>query len=87
MPKVELFGSAQLLAGRRALEVSGRTLGETLRNLAAEVPALVGTVLEADGRLTPAYTVNLNGRRFLRELNEPIASTDEVLLLSSLSGG
>jgi molybdopterin converting factor small subunit len=87
MPKVELYGSAQLLAGRRSLDVAGETLGEMLGNLAAQVPALVGTVLEADGRLTPAYTVNLNGLRFVRQLHEPVSATDEVLILSSLSGG
>jgi molybdopterin converting factor small subunit len=87
MPKVELYGSAQLLAGRRSLDVAGETLGEMLGNLAAQVPALVGTVLEADGRLTPAYTVNLNGLRFVRQMCEPVSATDEVLILSSLSGG
>ena len=84
---MELFGSAQLLAGRRTLEVAGDTLGDMLRNLAAEVPALIGTVLEPDGALTPAYIANLNGRRFVRQLREPIGPSDEVLILSSLSGG
>jgi molybdopterin converting factor small subunit len=87
VPKVELFGSAQLLAGRRALEVAGDTLGALLRNLAADVPALVGTVLEVDGGLTPAYTVNVNGLRFVRRLDERLEPSDEVLILSSLSGG
>ena len=87
MPKVELYGSAQLLAGRRSLDIPGDTLGDTLRNLAAEVPALIGTVLEPDGQLTPAYIVNLNGLRFVRRLQEPVTASDEVLILSSLSGG
>ena len=87
MARVELFGSAQLLAGRRALDIAGETLGEVLRNLVREAPPLVGTVLDAEGALTPAYTANLNGRRFVRRLDEPVTPTDEVLILSSLSGG
>lgn len=87
MPTIELYAQARLLAGRREVAVTGATLGEALRQLAAAHPALVGTVLEADGELTPAFTANVNGRRFSRDPDEPLDGSDEVLIISSLSGG
>ena len=80
-------GQAQILAGRRLVEVPGATLGEVLANLAVVVPALVGHVVEADGQLTRAYMANLNGMRFLLRMDEGIKAADAVLILSSLSGG
>ena len=60
---------------------------QVLRELAGKYPRLVGPVLEADGRPTAAYILNLNGARFLSDLDEPLQSADELLLMSSLSGG
>ena len=87
MPVVELFGQAQLLAGVKAADVGGGTLLDALRELAGHYPALIGTVLEAGGEPTPAYTVNLNGTQFVRDLAQPLRAHDHILLISRLSGG
>ena len=87
MPRIELFGPARLLAGRRYADVPGHTARQMLRQLAAACPELVGQVLQADGRPTPAYTLNINGTRFTTNVDEPLIEGDELLLLSSLSGG
>jgi molybdopterin converting factor small subunit len=87
MPTIELFGSARLIAGARTVPVSASTVGEALAELAQVHPKLVGAVLEPDGRPTPAYAVNLNGMRFVQALDERLHDSDELLIISSLSGG
>lgn len=87
MPKVELFGQARVLARERSFDLPGATVAEVLQQLASTCPRLIGPVLEADGRPTAAYTLNINGTRFTSHLHTALASSDEVLLLSSLSGG
>ena len=87
MAVVELFGTARVLAGVTLVEVSAATVRDALRQLAADYPALVGTVLAADGTPTPAYMLNLDGLRFVPDLDEPLAESSRLLLISSLSGG
>lgn len=87
MAVVELFGTARVLAGLALVEVSAATIGDALRQLGADYPALVGPVLTTDGTPTPAYMLNLNGLRFVRDLEEPLADASRLLLISSLSGG
>jgi molybdopterin converting factor small subunit len=87
VPTVELYGQARLLAGAHSFLVPGSTVGDVLRGLAVMHPELVGAVLAGDGQLTPAYTVNLNGLRFCTDGAEPVDDADELLIISSLSGG
>lgn len=84
---MELFGQARLVARQRWFELPGATIAEVLRHLAGACPRLVGPVLQPDGRPTAAYTVNINGTRFTSSLEQELASNDEILILSSLSGG
>jgi molybdopterin converting factor small subunit len=87
VPTVELYGQARLLAGTRSVAVEALSLGEALRRLGRLHPELVGPVLEPAGGLTPAYTANLNGLRFCHDPDQPLADSDEILIISSLSGG
>ncbi|MFI5266005.1 MAG: molybdopterin synthase sulfur carrier subunit, partial [Chloroflexota bacterium] len=73
--------------GMRSVTVPGHTVVHALRALARLHPKLIGAVLDEDGQPTPAYAVNLNGLRFCSDLAQPIAETDEILLISSLAGG
>jgi molybdopterin converting factor small subunit len=87
VPTIELYGQARLLAGLRSVEVDAGTLKAALNQLQRRIPELTGTVLTEDGRLTPAYTINLNGLRFVEDPDENLQPSDELLLISSLSGG
>ena len=87
MPTVELFGQARLLAGASTARVPGETIGQALQALAKLHPQLVGAVLNADGQPTSAYAINVNGLRFCSNLHQPVSEGDELLLISSLSGG
>jgi len=87
VPTVELFGQARLLAGRRVVPVEAQTVGAALCELARQFPRLVGPVLEPDGRPTSAYALNLSGRLFTTDLGQALGAREQLLLLSSLSGG
>ncbi len=88
---VELFGSARLATGRRAVAVTlpSRALrSEVARALGRACPELRGVVVSEDGSdLAPSYTVNLNGRQFVADQRMTLADGDALLLFSSLSGG
>jgi len=87
LPTIELFGNARLIAGARSVSVTARTVGAALYQLAQAHPELVGSVLQDEGSLTAAYALNLNGTRFVQSSDEPLADADELLIISSLSGG
>jgi sulfur-carrier protein len=87
VPTVELYGQARLLAGQKALDLDARSIRDALTQLASRYPQLIGTVLQSDGGLTSAYALNLNGIRFTGDLDEPLATDDALLVISSLSGG
>ncbi len=89
--RVELFGIARLLAGRRLVEVE---LGEAsdvrsvLRALGQRFPALVGPVIRPDlAGLAEGHALNLNGLRFVADPDSPVAPDDALILLSSSAGG
>lgn len=86
MIRVELFEGARTLAGRAALEVEGRTLGEALADLEARCPALAPRVLHA-GRLAPHWRASLGGRRFVEDPATPLQDGETILLVSALAGG
>ena len=83
---IELFGVPRLRAGRDALDVKAKTLGEAFRALASGCPALDPSVVE-DGKLKPFYTVALNGAIVASDPATPLADGDVVLLLSADAGG
>ena len=89
--RVELFGSARMISGRREVEIAVGVESSPLELVAAlkkACPELVGQVINEDGRqLQESYTFNLNGTSFVGD--EPVRLTrgDTVLLFSSQAGG
>jgi molybdopterin-guanine dinucleotide biosynthesis protein A len=83
---IELFGVPRLRAGFSRMSVEAATLGDALLALGRAAPALVGTVLDGAG-LNPAYTVSLNGDRFITDLSTPLGTGDSLLLLAVDVGG
>lgn len=88
---VELFGAPRLLAKAAAVEVPccpPAAVREVLRGLEATCPVLRGRVLKADGAtLIEGFALNVNGSRFVRDLDETLAAGDRLLLFSSAAGG
>ena len=89
--RVELYGSARLLAGERDLAVPvtpGMTLGDLVLMLAERLPELVGPVLAPERRgLAEGYIFNRGGRDFLTDPAAPVRPGDRLLLLASIAGG
>jgi hypothetical protein len=82
----ELFGVPRLRAGQGAIAVEARTLGEALRELARECPALAGSVIVGNA-LHPAYKLSLNGEQFVTDPALALSAHDCLLLLAADAGG
>ena len=89
--RVELFGMARIMCGRRRVEVAlpaFATPGNVCRALANTCPELVGPVIRQDGtRLLDSYTFNLNGGAFVNDDGMSLKPGDALLLFSSQAGG
>jgi len=86
MITVELFGVPRLRAGRDAIEVEARSLGEALEALVFACPALDPSVI-VQGRLLSHYLVALNGVQLTAEPTTPLSPGDTLVLLSADGGG
>jgi molybdopterin converting factor small subunit len=86
MITIELYGVPRLRAGMARLSVTAATVGEALRRLARECPALAGSVID-DGRVRQAYKLSLNGDRFVSDPDTQLSEGDSLLLLAADVGG
>ena len=89
--KVELFGTARLVTGKRAVEVSLPTNAnrrDFVCALAAACPKLVDHVIRPDlTDLHEGYLLNRGGRAFLRGDTISVAPGDSLLIISNQAGG
>jgi len=90
--RVELFGQARLVIGRRSVEVavsSNSGASDLAYALAERFPDLVGKAIREDRRgLLESYTFNLNGIEFINDHDKlDLTSNDIILLFSSQAGG
>ena len=83
---VEFFGIPRERAGVAETRVDSRTIGDALQALARRYPRLAESCFDAHG-LKAAYTMNLNGDRFVTDLATPLADGDRLLVLSADAGG
>ncbi|MFV1958158.1 MAG: MoaD/ThiS family protein [Planctomycetota bacterium] len=86
MIRIELYEVARRLAGREAIDVEARTLGDALEALAAVCPALEDIVVRK-GRLTPHWRASLGGRTFVEDPATPLAPGDHLVLVIAMAGG
>ena len=88
---VEVLGVVRDLVGGPFEELvlpEPGTTRQALGLLAALYPGLVGPVLEADGCTPNAYyLVNLEGRQFVQDLDEPLPEDSHLVLMSAIGGG
>jgi molybdopterin converting factor small subunit len=86
MPYVTLRAPLKDRAGGNAqLTLDGTTVGEVLRGLERDWPAIVGWVLDEQGRVRQHVNVFVNGER-VRE-DAPVGPEDRLHVLPSISGG
>jgi len=87
--KLELFGMARHVVGAGVLDVpvgEPATVRTVLGAAARLAPALVGTVLEADGTPIPPHYLLMDGRVAVG-MDEAIRDADHPCLLVLASGG
>lgn len=83
---VRLRGQLKKLAGGQAEhELSGSTVGELLRALEREQPALAGWIVDERGHIRRHINVFVNAEQAREE--DPIAAGDCVDILPAISGG
>jgi len=72
--------------GERWVEAEGQTLAELLTDLDRRYPGIRFRVVDEQDRLRGHMRFFINNEQTF-ELNHPLRSTDEVLLVQALSGG
>ena len=78
-----------ITAGNAEVDVDGATVGEVIEKLAAEYPAILERVLDADGQIRAFVNVYLEDEdvRFLDGLATPVADRQVVSILPAVAGG
>lgn len=71
--------------GRSEVEAEGATLDELVRDLDRRYPGIRFRMVDEQDRVRPHMRIFVNGE--MAGLEQPVAPTDEVQILQSLSGG
>ncbi len=87
---VELFGVPRQRAGCAVVELEcgakGMNLAQILQELETRLPVLAAECFP-NGTLHRAYTVNLDGEKFLRNADTQIKPGQHLLIMSTDAGG
>lgn len=87
---VEVFGAVRDVVGAPAVELElpvPGTARQALSTLASRHPELVGLVLESGSQPNPYHLLNLDGRLFLHDLDQPLPEGCHLLLMTAMAGG
>jgi sulfur-carrier protein len=89
---IRLYATLRQRAGTRDVDVAwrdGASVGDALRQLLEQRPALDGYVLDPQGLVVPYVSVFVDGRdiRHLDGLATPIGEDDEIAVFPPVAGG
>lgn len=90
MPTISLPSVLTALAnGQHTLDVAGRTVGETIDDVARRFPALAPRLRDAHGAPYPFVTIYLNDEdiRFIGGFEAAVQPGDEVSVVPAVAGG
>jgi molybdopterin converting factor small subunit len=82
---IEFLGIPRQRAGVAQLQIEATTLRQALATLRSQLPAFA-ELITSEG-LHPSLAANLNGDRFLNDLDTRLAEDDRLLILSADVGG
>jgi molybdopterin converting factor small subunit len=85
MPVVTLRGQLKAISGSGAHDLGGSTIGELLRALEADRPALGGWILDERGRIRRHINVFVNGVQGGADTS--VGEGDRIDVLPAISGG
>ena len=77
------------LADGRVIEAEGETVGGVVADVATRFPALAPRLRDESGQPYPFVTFYLNDEdiRFLKNLETPVKSGDEISIVPAIAGG
>jgi molybdopterin converting factor small subunit len=82
---VEFLGIPRERAGLSELQIEAGTLRQVLGRLASILPSFAELI--TDNGLHPSLAANLNGDRFISDLDTDLTEDDHLLILSADVGG
>lgn len=85
MPTIKLFANLRTIAATKKLSVPGTNLREILQELAIQVPALDGVILEG-GQIKPHFVININGHA-ATNLDVSVSEQDTIAIFPPIAGG
>jgi molybdopterin converting factor small subunit len=78
----------QHTGGKEIVEVNGNTVGECLKDLVSQYPAIEKEIFDNKGKLLSVLEIYLNGASaYPDELKKAVKDGDEIHLLTMLAGG
>ena len=84
--KIGIPSALQSYAGQAEVEASGPTLAAALVDLDRVYPGIRFRMIDEQDRMRPHIRFFVNGE-LTRNLEEPLRTTDEVIIVQALSGG
>jgi len=84
--KVLIPGALRSYTERAEAEADGATLGSVLANLNSQYPGIRFRVIDEQDRIRRHIRIFVNGEQ-VRDLSQPLAASDEVIIVQALSGG
>jgi molybdopterin converting factor small subunit len=74
--------------GLKTVEVSGRSVGDCLKELAALFPPVKDELFDREGKLSPFVDIHLAGRSIYSEgMDKPVKDGDELSIFLLVDGG
>jgi len=84
--KVLIPGALRSYTERGETEASGATLAAALDDLERQYPGIRFRMIDEQDRIRRHIRVFVNGEQ-VRDLSQPLAAADEVIIVQALSGG
>jgi len=84
--KVLIPGALRTYTERGQVEVNGATLGAVLSELDRLYPGIRFRMIDEQDQIRRHIRIFVNGEQ-VRDLAQPLASKDEVVIVQALSGG
>jgi len=84
--KVQIPGALRSYTERGETEASGATLAAALDDLERQYPGIRFRMIDEQDRIRRHIRVFVNGEQ-VRDLSQPLAAADEVIIVQALSGG
>ena len=84
--KIGIPNALQSYTGQDKVEASGATLAAAIVDLDRIYPGIRFRMIDEQDRMRPHIRFFINGE-LTRNLEEPLRTTDEVIIVQALSGG